>query len=155
MGDALLLLLMALVWALFLGELSIFNLIVGTVIGLLLLGVVQRGQRSSTSSRVFAALFFAFRFVVELVQANIVIALLAVRRRPKFHPHIIAVPLRVESDAAISLLASTITLLPGTVALGVSEDKSILYAHAIGEADIEKARDSVTRIETLILGFMS
>ncbi len=66
-----------------------------------------------------------------------------------------AVPLRVRSDAAISLLSATITLLPGTVALGLSEDRRILYAHAIGEADPQRSRDSVTRIESLILGFMT
>ena len=39
--------------------------------------------------------------------------------------------------------------------MGVSEDRTLLYAHAIGEADVAKSRDSVTRIERLILGFMT
>ena len=154
MSDIVTVLFIALVWSLLVGEFSSFTLLVGVLIGLGLLAVVQRGDSSSLPRRVASFILFVWRFFVELVQANIAIAILALIRNPKFHPHVIAVPLRIESDAAISLLASTITLLPGTVALGVSEDKSILYAHAIGEADLEKARDSVTRIETLILGFM-
>ena len=154
MTDIVTTLLMAFVWSILAGELTFFNLAVGSLIGLLLLGVIQRGKSGSLPRRLFSLALFIVRFVVELIQANFAIALLAIIRNPKFHPHIIAVPLRIESDAAIALLASTITLLPGTVALGVSEDKSLMYAHAIGEADLDKARDSVTRIETLILGFM-
>ena len=38
--------------------------------------------------------------------------------------------------------------------MGVAPDKSVLYAHAIGAAEPQAAKDSVVRIETLILGFM-
>ena len=62
-------------------------------------------------------------------------------------------PIRVESDAAIALLSATITLLPGTVAMGISEDRKELYAHAMG-ASLDEAKESVTRMETLIMGFM-
>ena len=146
--------LIALVWALFFGELSLFNLVVGALLGLFLLSVVQRRQERSFPKRLGAVLRFVYRFFVELFVASIVVARLALVPRPTFHPHIIAVPLRVSSDGAIALLSATITLLPGTVAMGVSADRSVLYAHAIGEADVNKARDSVVRIETLILGFM-
>ena len=154
MVELLTILLFALLWALFFGELTAYNLIVGSLLGLLLLSVLQRNQERAFHRRLGALLRFVYRFFLELVTAGFVVARLALRANPKLHPHIIAVPLRLESDGAITLLAATITLLPGTVAMGVSEDKSVLYAHAIGEADIAKARDSVQRIETLILGFM-
>ena len=154
MVDILAILGFALVWSLFFGELSIYNLVVGALLGLFLLSVVQRDRERSFPKRLGALAFFVYRFFVELVQASVAIARLALTRRPRFYPHVLAVPLRLQSDGAISLLAATITLLPGTVAMGVSADKSILYAHAIGEAEVAKARASITRIETLILGFM-
>ncbi len=155
MLELLIMISMSLLWSLFLGELSLFNLTVGAAFSLFLLGVIQREQEDNFVSRFFAVLHFVYRFFVELFMANFAIAKLAFALKPKFSPHVIAVPLRLESDAAIALLAATITLLPGTVAMGVSEDKKLLYAHAIGEADIAKAKDSVSRIETLILGFMN
>jgi multicomponent Na+:H+ antiporter subunit E len=155
MTEALTVIGIALLWSFLLGSMSAFNLFIGTLLGILLLSIVQRDKGDGFPQRFLAFVRFTFRFLVEVVIANIVIARLAILPRPDFHPHIIAVPLRVKSDAAISLLAATITLLPGTVAMGVSEDKQVLFAHAIGEADIEKSRDSVIRIETLILAFMT
>ena len=144
----------SLVWSLFFGELSGYNLVVGALLGLFLLSIVQRDRERSFPKRLGALVFFVYRFLVELVVASFVIVKLTLLPRPAFHPHVLAVPLRLQSDGAISLLAATITLLPGTVAMGVSADKSVLYAHAIGEAELSKAHANITRIETLILGFM-
>lgn len=144
----------ALLWAFLYGELSTFNLLMGALLGMLLLVAVRRERSSSLPARLWRIVRFIVWFLVELLRAGVVIAGLTIRRRPRFHPHVIAVPLRVESDAAITLLSATITLLPGTVAMGTSEDRRTLYAHAIGEADPARSRDSVIRIENLILGFM-
>ncbi len=145
---------LAFLWGFLASDFSYFNLTVGALLGLLLLGIVQRDERSFTR-RLWAFLRYLLLFARELMVANVVIAMLALKPRPRFYPHIIAVPLTIKTDAAIALLSATITLLPGTVAIGVSEDKLKLYAHAIGSADILAARESVLRMERLILGFMS
>jgi multicomponent Na+:H+ antiporter subunit E len=144
----------ALLWAFLYGELSSFNLLVGALLGMLLLSTVLRPGASSLPARLWRVLRFLVAFLWELLVAGVLIARLAIIRSPRFHPHVIAVPLRVESDAAISLLSAAITLLPGTVAMGVSQDRRTLYAHAIGESDPDRSRASVIRLETLILGFM-
>lgn len=144
----------ALLWAFLYGELTAFNLLVGALLGMLMLAAVRREGSSSLPTRLWRVGRFLAAFLAELLVAGVMIALLAIRPRPRFHPHVIAVPLRVESNAAISLLSATITLLPGTVAMGTSDDRRTLYAHAIGEADPDRSRASVIRIETLILGFM-
>jgi multicomponent Na+:H+ antiporter subunit E len=46
-------------------------------------------------------------------------------------PGIIAFPLTVTRDAEITVLANLITLTPGTLSVDVSEDRRILYVHAI------------------------
>ncbi len=146
---------LALLWSVLSGTNTPFGLLVGALLGLALLSLIQRRQARSFPRRLLALIRFAIRFLGELVVANVTIARLAVSPRPSYHPHIIAVPLRVESDAAISLLSGAITVLPGTVAMGLSPDRTKLYAHAMGAADPEAARAGVVRIETLILGFMS
>lgn len=147
------LLLFALLWPILVGELTAYNLLVGGALALVVLSAVRSSGRSF-AGRVWAFVRFLGAFSWELLRANVLIALLALRPRPTFYPHIIAVPLRLQSDAAISLLSATITLLPGTVAMGVSGDRKLLYAHAINLEDVAKARDSVTQMETHIMGFM-
>ena len=153
MVDVLAVLLSGLLWSFLIGDLSFANFFIGSSLGMGLLALVRR-RAGSFPRRVAAVLNFFVQFMWELFLANINIAMLALRARPRFYPHIIAVPLTVTSDAAIALLSAAITLLPGTVALGISEDKCQLYAHAIGADDIADARDSVLRIEKLILLFM-
>lgn len=144
----------AILWSVLAGELTIANLAIGGLLGLLLLSVIDRGEEHSFTRRLGSVLRFFVRFLFELFAANVTIALLAVRPSPRFHPHVIAVELRLQSDAALSLLSATITLLPGTVAMGFSPDRKFLYAHAMG-AEPEVARRGVRRIEELILGFMT
>ena len=146
---------MALLWSFLWASASVWNLLIGAALGVLLLSVMQRSAGDSFGVRLFAIARFLVRFLYELVVSNVMVALLAFRPRPRFHPHVVSVPLRLESDAAITLLSLTITLLPGTVAMGVSEDRRSLHAHAIAEEDPDRARQAVQRIESLILGFMS
>lgn len=155
MREILTILATAFLWSFLWGAATEWNLLVGSLLGVLLLSVLQRGEERPFAARVVALARYALRFVYELIVANVTIALLAFRARPRFHPHVIGVPLRVHSDAAITLLSVTITLLPGTVAMGVSDDRRTLYAHAINDEDPDAARASVTRMESLILGFMS
>lgn len=155
MAEILAIFAIALLWSALSGEITIATLVVGSVIGLVLLTVVERGRTNSFPGRLVAFVRYLVRFLGELVVANVLIARLALQARPRFHQHVIAVPLRLRSDVAINLLAATITLLPGTVAMGVSADRKTLYAHAIASADPDDARASVQRMETLIMGFMS
>ena len=145
----------ALLWSFLNGAATPANLLVGALLGLLLLSVIERGEQRSFVRRLAAVVRFVVRFGYELVVSNVAVALLAFHPRPRLHPHIVAVELRLESDAALSLLAAAITLLPGTVAMGFSPDRRRLYAHAIAAADPEDARAGVRRIETMILGFMT
>ena len=153
MSQIFILFLLALLWPILVGELTAFNLLVGGVLAVLLLSVLRSGG-VSFARRLGAFIRYLGAFFWELLLANVLIALLALRRRPVFYPHVVAVPLRLRSDAAISLLSATITLLPGTVAMGVSADRKLLYAHAINLKDVAAARESVTKMETRILGFM-
>ena len=155
MTDVLATLLSGLLWSFLLSELTFRNFFIGTLLGIGLLSLIRRGQAGSFPRRIVATLNFFLQFMWELFLANIIITMLALRPRPRFYPHIISVPLTVTSDAAIALLSAAITLLPGTVALGVSEDRREMYAHAIAASDIADAKDSVLRIEKLILRFMS
>lgn len=56
---------------------------------------------------------------------------------------IVAVPLSLQGDTAIALLANLVTLTPGTTSLHLSEDKGVLYVHAMNLGD-----DTVAQIQS-------
>lgn len=53
-------------------------------------------------------------------------------------PGIVKVPLDAKSDIEITLLANLISLTPGTLSLDVSNDRKVLYVHAMYISDKEK-----------------
>jgi multicomponent Na+:H+ antiporter subunit E len=60
-------------------------------------------------------------------------------------PGVVAIPLDARTDLEIALLANLITLTPGSVSLDLSEDRQVLYVHAmyIDGGDVEAYRRSV------------
>lgn len=70
-------------------------------------------------------------FLYELVLSALRVARDVLTPKMRFRPGIIGVPLTVEDDVQITLLANLITLTPGTMSVDVSTDKTTLYVHAM------------------------
>jgi len=67
-------------------------------------------------------------------------------REPK--PILVSYPLELTHPLAISILASTISLTPGTVSADVSDDRTLLLIHALdAESDDEVINAIRTRYE--------
>jgi multicomponent Na+:H+ antiporter subunit E len=140
MNLALFTVLLALGWAAANGSFSLTNLLFGAVIGGIGLFVVRQyvsGPALAPRARRIAAL--ALLFFRELFVSAFRVARLVLRRDLGRHlsPAIIAYPLKLTSDAEITLLANMITLTPGTLSVDVSPDKKRLYVHAIAVTDRE------------------
>ena len=67
------------------------------------------------------------------------------RRRPRHRakPGILAVPLDVRSDAAVTVLANLVSLTPGSLSLDVSEDRSTLFVHVMFIENLESVRAEI------------
>lgn len=146
---------LALVWALFSGEVSTRELTVGFLLGFAILQVFPRAL--GTTDYVFTTrrvLGFAWFFARELTFANIQVAAFALRRHPPLNPMIVAVPLTLKTDTGLTLLAALITLMPGTVAMGFSPDRRRLYAHAVGLPGPNEAVESILKVERQLLGVL-
>jgi len=93
----------------------------------------------AVSARVRAvpyALRYLAVFLRELVTANVEVAYRVLSPSMPIDPDVIAVPLRVESDAAVTTIANSITLTPGTLTMDHDAETNTLYVHAIaGETD--------------------
>lgn len=145
-------LLLGLVWALFLGEVSLRTLALGWAIGFLILVLFRRALGATGYVRaVGGAVSLLLAFVAELVRANLHMALMALHPRPRLNPMIVEVPLRLTGDLPLTLLASLTGLLPGTVALAFSPGRGSLYVHALGMNSAQAARRSVRQMESHLL----
>lgn len=135
---------LALAWAALSGEFTPQNVLVGFVLGYLLL---WRLSGTLSQNRYFVKIpqvisFIAF-FLRELIQANIRAMFEALTPAYHMKPAVVAIPLSLQSDLAITILANLITLTPGTLTLDVSDDKRVLYVHAMYVEDVEAFRRQI------------
>lgn len=132
---------LALAWVAVTGEVSLGNLLEGTVLSALLLALVRRPPRRVLRlERAPKALGLALYFLKELLLANAAVARSVLSPASSLSPGIVAVPLDLTTDAGIATLANLVTLTPGTLSLDVSEDRRTLYVHALHVSDPEVFR---------------
>lgn len=151
-------LLLALAWAALQGEFSLATLATGLLLGYLILLALVRGgvlPYSRHIGRVHRIIGLATYFLWELVRANLRLALDVVSPRYQIRPGIIAVPLDATTDIEILLLAALINTTPGSVALDVSPDRSVLYVHVMYLTTADAARDEIkSGFERRVLGVL-
>jgi multicomponent Na+:H+ antiporter subunit E len=97
---------------------------------------------------VFAWIWLLLLFLRELVLSASAVISATLSPNLRSRSGVVAVPLRLRSAAGVKLLADMVTLTPGTTALHVSEDRSILYVHVMDIESAEAVRQSIaTRLE--------
>ncbi|MGM0479714.1 MAG: Na+/H+ antiporter subunit E [Bacteroidota bacterium] len=129
---------LTIVWVFLTGSLATVNFIFGFLLSFLVLWIVSRNERSQKYYRIAPRLVgFLFYFLYALIKANIQVAADVVT--PKFYmtPGIVRYPLEAETNLEITFLANVISLTPGTLSLDVSEDRKVLYIHAMYVEDKE------------------
>ncbi|NVD36118.1 Na+/H+ antiporter subunit E [Marinobacter lutaoensis] len=85
---------------------------------------------------------YLLRVIRDIVTASFqVAALILSGRRPR--PRFVCYPLELEHPLAISILASTISLTPGTVSADVSDDQRTLLIHALDADSDQQVIDTI------------
>lgn len=131
---------LAFIWMFLNNDWSLSSFVIGFLIGLGLLYMFRGFFRSGFYFRkVVAVVYLAALFMKEMILSTVSVLKLLLRPKLDFQPGIFALPTVLKSDLEISLLASLITLTPGTVTIDVSGDKRILYIHAMDLPDVEEA----------------
>jgi len=135
---------LALLWALLSGEISTFNLVIGFVLGYLVLGMMAaQATEKSYFKKVRQTVAFALVFFKELAVSTYRVAYDILTPTHYMRPGVIAFPMEAKTDAEITMLANIITLTPGTLSLDVSEDRKILYIHAMYVDDPDELRREI------------
>jgi len=136
--------LLALSWAGLTEEVTVINLAMGFIVGFVILFVVRGLLRPSRYFlKVQQVCNLGAVFAWELLVANLRIAYEVLTPTHYMKPGVVAIPLDVKTDVEITLLANLITLTPGTLSLDVSQDRRVLYIHAMYVDDIEELRRSI------------
>ena len=137
-------LMLALVWVAMTGRFDVVNLLLGFAFGYLVLFLLQRvvGRSPYFGKSVLLVRFTGF-YVVELVLANIRVAIDVATPASRAKPGIVAVPLDARTDAEITLLSSLITMTPGSLSIDVADDRSVIYVHSMFVDDPEAFRRTI------------
>lgn len=136
--------LLAIAWGAFTGSFAPLNLILGFLLSGAALWII-REQFGTTKyfNRGFLILGLAGLFVYELILSSLRVAREVLRPKFRFKSGIIALPLDLDKDFQIMLLANLITLTPGTLSVDVSTDKSTLYIHVMDVPDKQALIDTI------------
>jgi multicomponent K+:H+ antiporter subunit E len=132
-------LVLVLLWLALLNQFSIGGLFVAIVLGVLIPVYTSNfwPDRPTIRSPIKAILFMLI-LAWDILIANLLVAwIILFRPASKMRSQWIAVPLDLHSAEAITVLAATITLTPGTVTSDLSSDGRTLLIHCLDVADPE------------------
>lgn len=134
-------------WMALLNSFGPGGLLVGIVLGIWIpIYTAHFWPQRPTIRRPWRVLSFLAVLLVDIVIANLQVAYWIVfRRAGALRSRWISVPLDVVSPEAITVLAATITLTPGTVASDLSADGRTLLVHCL---DVGDEQAMVRRIKT-------
>lgn len=110
--------------------------LLGLVVGLPVAFFLRRFYRDETDlARTARAVPWAVRYLLvflkELVTANVEVAYRVLSPSLPIDPSVVEVPLRVESELAITTIANSITLTPGTLTMDHDAETNTLYVHSL------------------------
>lgn len=148
MSLALMTIVLGLGWALTTNDMSVPNIAFGAVIaGAALFLVRDKVAGPGFLRRLRRVAALAWLFSVELLASALRVARLVIRpdMTPYLKPGIVAFPLTATRDAEITTLANLITLTPGTLSLDVSDDRKVLFVHAIDVSDRQEMINDIAR----------
>ena len=134
-----------LVWLLLAQSLAPGHLLLGGVLALgLPLFTVRFWPEPARVRRPHLLLPYLAIVLWDITLANLIVARLILGPVRRLRPAFIRVPLDLDSDLAIVVLAHTVSLTPGTVSTHLSPDRRVLLIHAL---DVEDESALVARIK--------
>lgn len=138
-----------LIWMLLNNSLSAGHLVLGSLLAVLIPRLSAAFWPEQVRIR-RPVLLLRFVGIVlwDILVANVIVARRILGPVDALQPGFMRIPLDVQSPLAISLLANTISLTPGTVSCDLSPDRRFLLVHALHVTDIEaEVRQIKTRYE--------
>lgn len=142
---------LAFIWIFLSGSYTLNNLLLGFILGLGFVYLFSRIlPRRFYFIKIYKILKLAVVFFVELLKANIDVLKIVLQPKLKNEPGFFVYHTDLKTDWQIVLLSNLITLTPGTVVLGISDDRRKIYIHSIDfstkEEEVEGIKSSLERV---------
>lgn len=142
---------LAIIWMFLSGSYTFNNFLLGFLLGI---GLVYLFKKVLSGSfylkRVYKVIKLIVVFFIELMKANIDVSKIVLQPRLKNQPGFFIYHTDLKHDWQIVLLSNLITLTPGTVVLGISDDRTKIYIHSIDfstkEEEIESIKSSLEKV---------
>lgn len=132
------------IWLLLNNSFTPGNLLLGVLLGWLIpLFTLPFWPETVRIHKPWLLLRFIAVFLIDVFIANLAVARRILGHPERLQPAFIEVPLALESELAISFLANTICLTPGTVSALLSPDRRMLLVHALDAPDPDAVRASI------------
>ena len=127
----------AVVWLLLMNEVSVGGIILGLLLGLVVPQVTRTfWTQRPRIRRPLKIAEYAVIVLWDIVMASINVAYVVLfKTNRQIRPHFIAIPLDIYSPEAITTLAGTITMTPGTVSADLSACGRALLVHCLDTGD--------------------
>ena len=141
----LLTLLLTLVWCMLINSPSSGAVAFGLLLGIVIpIATAAYWPKRPMIRRPVLMLGYTAVVIWDIIVANVQVALIVLfKRNQNMQPQWVCIPLDLRTPEAIVILASTITLTPGTVSADLSDEGHALLVHALDAPDPDAVRDEI------------
>ena len=141
----LLTLLLAVVWTLLQNQVSAGMVVFGVILGIIIPLITKNWWPDRPRGfRIIKMAFYVLLVLWDIVVANVQVAWIVLTKpNSKLRPAWVVVPLDLKQPEAITILAGTITLTPGTVSADLSDSGHSLLVHTLHTEDPDGVRDDI------------
>ena len=147
-------LILAVVWILLQNDLTAGMAVFGIILGILIPWMTSIWWPDTPKGfRLGKMVTYSVMVMWDILVANVQVAWIVLTvPNAKLKPHWIIVPLKLKQPEAITVLAGTITLTPGTVSADLSDEGHSLLVHVLHTDDPDAVRDDIkSRYEARLL----
>ncbi|WP_101068669.1 Na+/H+ antiporter subunit E [Roseovarius salinarum] len=133
------------VWLALVNKVTLGNLILGGILGIIVpILTAPYWPRRPKVGRPLRVVEYAAIVLWDIVVANVQVALIILfRRNADIRSHWITIPLEITSPEAITTLAGTITMTPGTLSAMLSADSGSILVHCLHTDDPDGVRATI------------
>lgn len=138
-------LLLIVVWQMMMNSFSLGNLVLGVILGLTIPIITAPYWPNKPRLANFPMIIEYILIVLwDIVVANVIVAKTVVFKRNRdMAPNWVTIPLDIRTPEAITVLAGTITMTPGTVSSDVSACGRSLLVHCLDAPDPDAVREEI------------
>ncbi len=138
-------LILAVVWTLLQNDISAGMVVFGLILGILIpWGTAAWWPDQPQDFRLGKMVSYATIVLWDILVANVQVAwIVLTRSNESLRPAWVVIPLDLREPEAITILAGTITLTPGTVSADLSSEGHSLLVHALDCPDPDAVRDEI------------